>query len=89
MELNEIKEKVIDIVFTLFKDQNIDKDLIEHVNLVSDMNMESIIFISLIVSIENEFQVIVPDEFLLMDYFRTIDDIVFTIVNRCISPNNA
>ena len=89
MELNEIKEKVIDIVFTLFKDQNIDKDLIEHVNLVSDMNMESIIFISLIVNIENEFLVIIPDEFLLMDYFRTIDDIVFTIVNRCISQNKA
>lgn len=87
MELNQIKDKVTDIVFALFKDQNIDKDLIEYVNLVSDMNMESIIFISLIVSIENEFQVIVPDDFLLMDYFRTIDDIVFTIVNKCISQN--
>ncbi len=47
-------------------------------------SMDSIQFVQLVVSIENEFDIGIPDEYLLFEYFDTKDKIV-NIVERAIT----
>lgn len=72
----EIKTKMIQLILVLFKDMNLDKDFVEYIDLIEDIGMDSIFFISLIIEIEEAFGITVPDDKLLMENFRKIDDIV-------------
>ena len=40
---------------------------------------DSIMFVSTIVELENRFGMSIPDEYLLVDYFKSVDDIVETV----------
>lgn len=71
-----IKSSLIDLCSEIFKESNVDTDLIEYVDYVDDLGMDSITFITLIVEIEARFDIVVPDDMLIIDYFRTTDDIV-------------
>lgn len=76
-----IKSNLIDLCSEIFKESNVDTDLIEYVDYVDDLGMDSITFITLIVEIEARFDIVVPDDMLVIDYFRTTDDIV-EIISR-------
>ena len=76
-----IKSNLIDLCSEIFKESNVDTDLIEYVDYVDDLSMDSITFITLIVEIEARFDIVVPDDMLVIDYFRTTDDIV-EIISR-------
>lgn len=76
-----IKSNLIDLCSEIFKESNVDTDLIEYVDYVDDLGMDSITFITLIVEIEARFDIVVPDDMLIIDYFRTTDDIV-EIISR-------
>ena len=71
----EIKEKIIGIMSGLFSDSGIDTDILEYVDLIDDLGMDSINFVSLIIELETTFDVQIPDEWLLMERFRTFSQI--------------
>lgn len=67
----EIKEKIIEIISNLFSESGVDKDVLEYVDLIDDLGMDSVNFISLIIEIETSFEIQIPDEWLLMEKFQT------------------
>ena len=71
----EIKEKIIGIMSGLFSDSGVDTDILEYVDLIDNLGMDSIAFITLIVEIETTFNISVPDEFVLIENFKTFDSI--------------
>ena len=71
-----IKNELIKLVSELFQDKGIDPDLIEYVDLIDDLGMDSMIFLSVIIELETTFDIIIPDDLLLMENFREIDTIV-------------
>ena len=70
MERNDIKEKIIDILDRLFSDASVDRDILEYVDLIDDLGMDSINFISLIIELESTFDIQIPDDWLLMEKFQ-------------------
>ena len=70
MERNDIKEKIIDILDRLFSDAGVDRDILEYVDLIDDLGMDSINFISLIIELESTFDIQIPDDWLLMEKFQ-------------------
>ena len=79
MTTDDIKIEIIQLISELFKDKGFDIDIIEYTNLVDDMGMDSITFISIVVEIEAKFSITVPDDMLLMDNFKRINDIVAVV----------
>lgn len=71
----EIKEKIIKIMSGLFSDSGVDTDILEFVDLIDDLGMDSINFVSLIIELEATFDVQIPDEWLLMEKFKTFSQI--------------
>lgn len=81
----EIKEKIIGILTSLFSDSGVDTDILEYVDLIDDLGMDSINFVSLIIELEATFDVQIPDEWLLMEKFRTFSQIysaVYVLINE-------
>ena len=72
---SDIKEKIIEIMSGLFSDSGVDTDILEYVDLIDNLGMDSIAFITLIVEIETTFNISVPDEFVLIENFKTFDSI--------------
>lgn len=76
MDQKEIKSKLIDMLAAMFPNSGVDKDILEYTDLMDDLGMDSITFISIIVEIEDVFNIIVPDDMLLMEKFRNVDLII-------------
>ena len=81
MNSDEIKNKLIDMIQNLFPDSGVDKDVLPYVDLIDDLGMDSITFISIVVEVEDLFGITVPDDMLLMENFRDIDGIIQIIEN--------
>lgn len=81
MEKNEIKAKIIGIMSNLFQNSDVDTDVLEYVDLIDDLGMDSVNFISLIIELEAEFDIQIPDDQLLMDKFREYSSI-YSIVDE-------
>lgn len=84
MNQNELKQSVIKLCYSLFKTSDVDIKLIEYVDFLEDLGLDSISFITLVVELESHFQLTIPDDRLSMDNFRNIDAIVH-IINDYIS----
>ena len=76
MTIETIKREVIALISDLFKDNGVDTDIIEYVDLVDDLGMDSLTFISIVVEVEACFDIEVPDNMLLLENFKCVDDIV-------------
>ena len=81
MSREEIKEKLIVLCAEIFQGSGIDRDMIKHVDFIDDLGMDSLTFITLILEIETCFNITVPDEKLLMENFKRIDNIIL-IINK-------
>ena len=81
MNSDEIKNKLIDMIQNLFPDSGVDKDVLPYVDLIDDLGMDSITFISIVVEVEELFGITVPDDMLLMENFKDIDGIIQIIEN--------
>ena len=88
MMTETIKQEVIELISELFKDKGFDNDILEYVDLIDDLGMDSITFISIVVEVEAHFGMEVPDDMLLMDNFKKVDNIVNIIVNELDSKIN-
>ena len=73
MEKSILKEKIIKVLKKLFSNWEEDADIFEYVDLIDDLGMDSINFISLIIQLEAEFEIQIPDDWLLMERFRACD----------------
>lgn len=60
----------------LFPDSGVDKDVLEYADLIDDLGMDSITFISIVVEIEDIFEITVSDDLLLTENFRNVDSII-------------
>lgn len=76
MDKNEIKSKLVDMLAELFPDSGVNKDVLKYADLMEDLGMDSITFITIIVEIEDVFEISVPDDLLLMENFRNVDSII-------------
>ena len=88
MTTETIKQEVIELISELFKDNGFDIDILEYVDLIDDLGMDSITFISIVVEVEAHFNIEVPDDMLLMDNFKKVDNIVNIIMNELDSKVN-
>lgn len=70
---------MIEILNNLFLNSGVNLDVLEYADLIDDFGMDSITFISLIVEVESRFNITVPDNMLLMDNFKKVDDIVAVV----------
>lgn len=75
MNANEIKYILVDMLQTVFL-HKVNKDVLEYIDFIDDLGMDSITFISVVVEIENAFGITVPDNAMSMDNFRNIDAII-------------
>lgn len=82
MTRENIKETVIDLITEVFAEQHFDRDILEYIDLIDDAVMDSITFITLVVKIEDEFNITLSDEILLMDNFKNSDDIITVVENE-------
>ena len=82
MTTETIKQEVIALISELFKDKGFDIDIIEYVDLIDDLGMDSITFISIVVEIEAHFDIEIPDDMLQLDFFKCVDNIVSIVVRE-------
>lgn len=75
LENVDIKEKIVEILSVLFENSGVDKDVFQYADLVDDLGMDSISFISLIIELEATFDIQVPDEWLQIEKFQTYKEI--------------
>lgn len=76
-----VKNKIIDIIAALFSKSRIDKEILEYVDLIDDLGMDSVNFISLIIEIESSFGIQIPDDWLLMEKFQHYSQIYDAIIS--------
>jgi len=62
-------------------DVNIDDT---EIDFISENNIDSITFIHIILSIEEEFSVEIPEEYLLMENFNTVSKIAKIVEELCL-----
>ena len=82
MEKNEIKERVIKILSDIF--QEVDADIIEYADLIDDLGMDSMTYVTVLIETETDFNIEVPDEALLMENFGNAD-LITDILDRVIN----
>lgn len=87
MTAETIKQEVIELISELFKDKGFDIDIIEYVDLIDDLGMDSITFISIVVEVEAHFGIEVPDDMLLLENFKCVEDIVSIIENELLKKS--
>lgn len=77
----KIKEKLILILTELFSDREVDSEVMAHADLIDDLGMDSLLFMSMLVEVEDSFDIIIPDEQLYMEHFRSVDHIVSIVAD--------
>lgn len=82
MTTEAIKQEVIELISKIFKGIGFDIDILEYIDLIEDMGMDSITFISIVVEVEAHFNIEVPDDMLLFENFKCVNDIVSVIENE-------
>lgn len=79
MDDTYIYETLIQILIELFKRSKEDRDVIENANLLEDLGMDSIAFITLVIKLEDAFGIEISDEWLIMEKFSTVEKIYSAI----------
>ena len=69
----QIKNIIIGIAQEVLSNEGYNKLNFEYLDLIDDLGLDSIVFVALIVSIEEAFDIIIPDDRLLVEHFRTIE----------------
>ncbi len=64
------------MLLNLFSDYGVDADIIRYVDLVDDLWMDSITFVSIIIEIEATFDITVLNNMLVIDCFKSFDIII-------------
>lgn len=80
--MDELKEKLSDLLMSVFKNCFIDvnMDVLEYVDFIDDLEIDSITFVTLLIEIEASFNIIIPDAIMFKERFRTFDSIINLIL---------
>ena len=73
--INDITEKILSILNRM--DINVEDN---EADFITENNIDSITFIEIILSIEEEFSILVPDEYLIMEETNTVSKIAAFVV---------
>jgi acyl carrier protein len=76
MSKDKIKKMICEMLLNMFWVVDFDAYSIEYADLIDDLGIDSITFISLIIAIESEFGIHIPDEELVLDNFRNVESVV-------------
>ena len=79
MSCGEIKQKMIAICMEIFQSFSTEMDTIEYLDFIEDLGMDSITFITLIIEIEANFEITIPDDILPITNFQNFDVIIQNI----------
>ena len=81
MNISEVNSEVTNIVYDFFSDLGFEIDQIDTLDLIQDMGMDSITFVSLIVEIEAKFNIAFPDDYLFLEHFSSVEKIISMLIN--------
>lgn len=77
-----IRKKLIETVSVFFEDIGIHVENIESVDFVDELGMDSLMFITLIIELENAFGFQLEDELIHLENFKSLDDIYKNIYHH-------
>ena len=77
----DIRLELIELISNLFNDKGFNTENIEYADLINDVGMDSVTFISLVVEIEEKFNIEITDGLLFMEFYKSVDDILNIILN--------
>ena len=75
MSKTEVKEKLQNILKETIDYIEVDSDDKNNLDLIQEIGLDSIDFITLIIEIEEVFNVTIPDEYLVFDKYQSIYDL--------------
>ena len=79
MNRNEIFKKIV-LIFTDELELEMPEKLDESINLSDDLGLNSILLVQLVVHLENEFNIAIPEEIITKDNFVTIKNLIDLII---------
>ena len=82
MKKEDIKYKVVNIFNKITTQNNVKVDKNNTYDIFSNLAITSIEFISLVVELENSFNIVIPDDKIVYAYFQNISDIVEIIYDE-------
>lgn len=86
MNKDNIRENIIEIVYEL--DRTVGKkEIMKCKNLIDDLGFDSIKMLSLIVEVENKFNIEFEDEDLDMDKLNVFENLICIVESRCESES--
>ena len=68
-------EKLTEILKQFFSNKTFDISNILFLDFIDDLGMDSLTFIDMVIEIENQFELVIPDECLTFENFRNIEKI--------------
>ena len=72
-----ITESIVSVIKEVLNNENL--TINNETNLITDLGMDSISLMMLVVYIEDQYQIILPDDFFTIDKLSSVDIIVKTI----------
>lgn len=76
-----LRDQVLNLIENLELDEPLERDIILEADYVKDKVFDSIMFVLLIVALEDEFNIEIDDENLLIENLSTFDRIVELVEN--------
>lgn len=76
-----VKKSIVDVISREFNIEEKDQKILDQIDLLDDLGMDSLSFVSIIIEIEATLDIVVPDEYMLIDNFRKLDSIVNIVQN--------
>lgn len=83
----ELKEKLLQIIHSLEGFEEYSYDELQNLNYIDEQLFDSIVFVSLIVELESEFDICISNENMLVEEFSTLNKI-YDLVLSCIEKRN-
>lgn len=81
MNKEQIKAKIIDIILNSFNNNGIAREIVDNIDLIKDIGMDSITYIYMVIAIEDNFNITINDDQLIIQNFNNIDSIVAIVDN--------
>lgn len=82
MEKQQINDLLLIVFSKVFFNIHLYLEKISSIDLVNELGMDSVTFISLIIEIESQFHITISDDYLLFDNFRNYNRILDIIYNH-------
>ncbi len=79
MTTEKIKLELLNLITVLFQNRGFDIGVIEEIDFIDDLGMDSITFISMVIEIEAHFGIEIPADYLLMERLKNVNQVINVI----------